>query len=156
MSDTVYPIFLHSLKGVLVVVVGGGKVGESKVQGLLAVEAAVRLISPQATPRLQELAAQRQIEWVNRNYQSSDLNDATLAFAATDQRAVNQQVLADAKSQRILCNVADCAEEGDFHLPAVHREGDLTIAVGSRGRDIHAAKRLRDRIAKVVQAERNQ
>ena len=152
MSDTVYPIFLHSLKGVLVVVVGGGKVGERKVQGLLAVEAAVRLISPQATPRLQELAGQGQ----NRNYQSSDLNDATLAFAATDQRAVNQQVLADAKSQRILCNVADCAEEGDFHLPAVHREGDLTIAVGSRGRDIHAAKRMRDRIAKVVQAERNQ
>ena len=51
MSDTVYPIFLHSLKGVLVVVVGGGKVGERKVQVLLAVEAAVSLIGPRAMPR---------------------------------------------------------------------------------------------------------
>lgn len=150
MSGEVYPIFLHQMNGARVVVVGGGAVGERKIQGLLAVGAQVCLISPQVTPELQAYAAAGKIEWIQRGFQTGDLVNALLAFAATNQRKVNQQVAAEAKQQHILCNVADCAEEGDFHLPALHRTGDLTIAVGSRGRDIHAAKRMRDRIVQFV------
>ena len=154
--DAVYPIFLHNLQDSLVVVVGGGVVGERKVRGLLTVGAQVRLISPLATPALQEYAHVGRIVWIERAFQTDDLHGALLVFAATDQRSVNQEVFAAARAQRILCNVADCAEEGDFHLPALHREGELTLAVGSRGRDIHAAKRVRDRFVEIVRAERNQ
>ena len=150
MSAEVYPIFLHQMNGARVVVVGGGAVGERKIQGLLAVGAHVTLIAPQATLPLQAYAAEGKIAWIQRGFQSGDLENAVLAFAATDQRTVNQQVAAEAKQQHTLCNVADCAEEGDFHLPALHRTGDLTIAVGSRGRDVHAAKRMRDRIVQFV------
>jgi cobalt-precorrin 5A hydrolase/precorrin-3B C17-methyltransferase len=143
----VYPIFLHHLQGTLVVVVGGGRVGQRKVAGLLAVGAHVRLISPIVTPDLQAWAADSQIEWLARPYAPGDLQGALLAFAATDQRPVNAQVAADARALRILCNVADAPNEGDFHLPAVYRQAELTVAVGTGGASPTRAKTLRDQIA---------
>lgn len=143
----VYPIFLTGLEQLVAVVVGGGPVGERKVQGLLAAGATVRLISPTATPTLQQLANAGQLTWLARPYQSGDLTAATLVFAATNQRQVNAQVAADARAHKLLCNVADAPTEGNFHVPALHRHPPFTIAVGSGGLSPKATKALRDRIA---------
>lgn len=150
--STVYPIYLHQTSTLVAVVVGGGRVGQRKVTGLLAAGARVRLVSPSATPHLQELAAAGQLEWLPRPYQTGDLAGALLAFAATNERAVNAQVALDARAAHILCNVADAPDEGDFHVPAVHRQGDLTIAVGTGGRSPTRARRVRDLIAEWLAA----
>jgi cobalt-precorrin 5A hydrolase / precorrin-3B C17-methyltransferase len=115
--------------------------------GLLAAGAQVRLVSPTATPHLQELATAGQIDWFPRPYQTGDLAGTLLAFAATNQRTVNAQVATDARSAHILCNVADAPDEGNFHVPAVHRQDDLVIAVGTGGRSPTRARRVRDLIA---------
>lgn len=146
----VYPIFLTGLEQLVAVVVGGGPVGERKVQGLLAAGATVRLISPAATPALQQLAYEGQLTWLDRPYQSGDLAEAMLVFAATNQRQVNAQVAADARALRLLCNVADAPTEGNFHVPALHRHPPFTIAVGSGGLSPKATKALRDQIANAL------
>jgi len=56
---------------------------------------------------------------------------------------VNRQVAADAKALGVLVNVADAPELGTFTTPAVHRSGDLTVAV-SAGRLPAAAAAIRD------------
>lgn len=147
----VYPIYLTGLDQLLTVVVGGGAIGERKIQALLAGSAHVRLISPQATPQLQAWAAAGQIDWQQRPYQHGDLAGAFLAFATTDQRSINTQVAAEARDLRILCNVADRAEEGNFHTPATHRQADIVIAVGSTGKNPRRVKQLRDWIAKLCE-----
>lgn len=143
-TNLLYPIYLHSLADQLVIVVGGGRVGERKIAGLLTVGAQVRLISPATTPKIETLAASGAIEWLARPYQSGDLLGAYLAFAATDQRSVNIQVGQDARALGVFCNVADAPDEGDFHLPALHRQDDLTIAVGTGGSSPTRAKKVRD------------
>ena len=145
--DTTYPITLTNLRGALAVVVGGGAVGGRKLRGLLAVGAALRLISPAATPELRALADSGTITWHARPYQPGDLAGARLVFAATNQRAVNAQIADDAAALGILCNVADDPRAGDFHLPAVHREPGLLVAVSTAGASPARAKRLRDQIA---------
>lgn len=145
--ETFYPITLTNLRGAPVVVVGGGAVGERKLRGLLAVGAAVLLISPAATPELGALAESGAITWHARPYQPGDLAGARLVFAATDQRAVNAQVAQDAAGLGLLCNVADDPRAGDFHLPAVYREPGLLVAVSTAGASPARAKRLRDQIA---------
>ncbi|MCC9074506.1 bifunctional precorrin-2 dehydrogenase/sirohydrochlorin ferrochelatase [Litorilinea aerophila] len=146
MAASVYPIYLTQVDGALAVVVGGGRVATRKVQGLLAVGARVRVVSPALTEALQAWAAADRVEWVARPYTSGDLKGALLAFAATDQRAVNAQVARDAARLGILCNVADAPEEGTFHVPAVARHEGLVVAVGSGGVDPGRSRRIRDEI----------
>jgi len=152
--ETAYPITLTNLRGALVVVVGGGAVGERKLRGLLGAGAAVRLISPAATPDLRALANSGAITWHARPYQPGDVSGARLVFAATDQRAVNAQVADDAAVLGLLCNVADDPRAGDFHLPAVYREPGLLVAVSTAGVSPARAKRLRDQIASWLSASR--
>jgi cobalt-precorrin 5A hydrolase/precorrin-3B C17-methyltransferase len=142
-----YPITLTRLRGAPVVVVGGGAVAERKIRGLLQAGAAVRVISPALAAGLQALADGGVIEWRARAYQPGDLAGARLAFAATDQRAVNAQVAGEADALGLLCNVADDPQAGGFHLPAVHREPGLVVAVSTAGASPARAKRLRDQIA---------
>ncbi len=150
-TGSVYPILLTGLQQKLAIVVGGGPVGERKVSGLLRAGAQIRLISPQVTPALQGWAQAGRLAWLPRPYQSGDLAGAFLAFAATNQRTVNALVAQDAATLAILCNVADVPEEGNFHVPALHCQGDFVIAVGSqRGKNPKRIKQLRDSIAQLL------
>jgi cobalt-precorrin 5A hydrolase/precorrin-3B C17-methyltransferase len=129
------------------VVVGGGPVGQRKARGLLAAGLKVQLISPRATPELQAWAEEGRIQWQRRPYQSGDVRGAQLVFAATNQRTVNAQVAQEAKNLGLLCNVADQPDEGNFYVPAVHRQPGLVVAVSSRGESPRRAQKVRDQIA---------
>jgi cobalt-precorrin 5A hydrolase/precorrin-3B C17-methyltransferase len=129
------------------VVVGGGPVGERKVRGLLTAGVKVQLISPEATPQLQAWAEAGQLQWSVRPYQSGDLLGVRLVFAATNQRIVNAQIAEEAAKLGLLCNVADQPEEGNFHVPAVHRQPGLVVAVSSSGENPRRAQQVRDNIA---------
>ena len=143
-----YPLVLTSMTDVSAVVIGGGAVGERKVRGLLAVGAAVRLISPAATDQLQAWAAEGRVRWEQRPYIAGDLAGARLAYATSDQRRVNAQVAHEAASLGVLCNVADAPAEGTFHVPALHRTHGLTIAVSTGGAEPARAATIRDAIAR--------
>jgi siroheme synthase-like protein len=148
-----YPVSLTRVAGALAVVVGGGPVGERKARGLIAVGAAVRLVSPDATDALREWAAAGQLRWEARPYTPGDLEGARLAFAATDSRAVNAAVAEEAAHLGVLCNIADDPAGSDFHLPAIHRQGDLTVAVSTEGGSPARAARTRDQIAAWLQQD---
>jgi cobalt-precorrin 5A hydrolase/precorrin-3B C17-methyltransferase len=135
-------------------VVGGGAVGERKARGLLEAGAAVRLISPDATPKLRALAGDGVIDWHARPYQPGDISGARLVFTATNRREVNAQVAGEAAALGLLCNVADDPHAGGFHLPAVYREPGLVVAVSTEGANPARAKRLRNRIADWLSSSR--
>jgi cobalt-precorrin 5A hydrolase/precorrin-3B C17-methyltransferase len=143
----VYPVTLTGMTGQQAVVVGGGVVGQRKVQGVLAAGMAVKLISPEATPQLQAWADTGRVGWVRRPYQPGDVVGAYLVFAATNQRAVNAQIAQEAADLGLLCNVADQPAEGNFHVPAVHRRAGLVVAVSSAGESPRQAQKVRDQIA---------
>ena len=44
-----------------------------------------------------------------------------------------ERVFADASARRIFCNVEDVPELCTFILPALHRRGDITVAVSTAG-----------------------
>ncbi|HHY57282.1 MAG TPA: precorrin-3B C(17)-methyltransferase [Chloroflexi bacterium] len=156
-----YPITLTQLAGAVVVVCGGGKVGERKVRGLLDAATAegasprIRLISPTATETLQRWAAEGRINWEVRPYAPGDLVGAQLVFAATSERAVNAAIAQEAAAVGALCNVADAPEEGDFHVPAVLRTEDALIAVSTGGADPRRAAASRDQIGRLLVQARN-
>lgn len=148
-----YPIVLTQLSGVAVVVIGGGKVGERKVSGLIAGGARPLLISPTATEPLQAWALEGTIQWETRTYRRGDLSDKWMAIAATGQREVNAQIANEARELGILCDVVDAPEEGNFIVPALLRRENELVTVSTYGDNPKRAGYTRDRIAEWMEME---
>jgi len=139
---TNYPIMLQ-LDGKKVVVIGGGKVAERKVHGLLGTGARIIVISPEATMELQTLFGDGRIDWKKKLFSAEDLQDAALIFAATDDRDINRTVKSLAGKHQLV-TIADDPDLSDFHLPAHVQRGRLSIAVSTGGASPTLAKKVRE------------
>jgi siroheme synthase-like protein len=140
-----FPIALHGER-LNAVIIGGGSVGTRKALALLEAGARVLVVSPDVTQELAEAERARRLSIMRGTYRPSQLDDATLVIAATDSREVNAQVAVDAHSRGKLVNITDFPDEGNFHTMALHRSGDVTIAVSAGGVP-GAAARIRDAFA---------
>jgi precorrin-2 dehydrogenase/sirohydrochlorin ferrochelatase len=147
-----YPIFLD-IMGQRCVVVGAGTVGQRKVQSLLSAGAAVTVVAPEATARVELLSVEGKLQWLAEAYQPSHLDGARLVFAATDDPELNCRVAEDARARGALVNVAEPPEAGDFAVPATVRRGEICIAVSTGGASPSLAKKLREQIEAVVGEE---
>lgn len=140
-----YPIFLN-LENKEVVVIGGGKVAERKIYTLLECGARVKVISPEVTPRLKDLAEKKEILWENRPYQKGDLEGAYLVIAATNDPETQKAVFSEAEEKKIPCNVVDKPEYCSFIVPSTIKRGDLTIAISTGGASPAVARRIRENL----------
>ena len=136
-----YPIMLD-LTDVPVLVVGGGRIAQRKVEGLLRSHAKVTVVAPEIADATRTLP----VRFVERAYEPSDLDHVRLVITATDQAAVNAAVAADATRRGIWVNSADDPANCTFTLPAVARDGDVTVAVGTGGSSPALASHLRGEI----------
>ena len=173
-----YPAFL-SLAGRRCVVVGGGAVAARKVRGLVAADADVTVITPETAPDVEVLASSGLVRMERRRYRAAgpdaagsdavnpdaaglaaagpgagDLAGAFLVVAATDDRAVNEVVVRDARAVGALVNVVDDPAACDVTVPAVVRRGDVTLAVSTGGRSPGFARFLREELADWLSDER--
>jgi hypothetical protein len=73
-----FPIFLK-LEGRRSLVVGAGAISEEKIRGLLRGGAEVRVVAPQATPRVRGWARAGKILWDVRAFRPADLIGAFLS-----------------------------------------------------------------------------
>jgi len=147
-----YPIYLQ-LRDQPCVVVGGGKIAEGKVDGLLAAGARVTVVSLELTPHLYELVKRNEITYLARPYQSGDLAGAFMVICATDQTEINHQVWQEASAHGQLVNVVDDTPRCNFIAPAILRNGDLTIAISTGGKAPALAVRLKERLQREMGPE---
>ncbi|PYQ78453.1 MAG: hypothetical protein DMG03_28370, partial [Acidobacteria bacterium] len=108
------PLFLN-VTGRQVVLVGGGRVAAAKLRQLLAVGARVRVIAPEISNDLEEVARPfqgrdrgaespaPQLNLTHRPFVPSDLDDAWLVVAAATPEA-NREVAHAAEQRRLFVN----------------------------------------------------
>ncbi|HEX8076032.1 MAG TPA: bifunctional precorrin-2 dehydrogenase/sirohydrochlorin ferrochelatase [Thermoleophilaceae bacterium] len=147
MLDTPLYIACLRLSGRSCLVVGGGDVGLEKVEGLLACDADVTVIAPDACAGVRELADEGSIRWERREYRPGDLDGRFMAIAATDATDVNIAVYDEAERRAMLVNVVDVPPLCNFILPAIVRSGPLAIAISTAGASPALAKRMKREIA---------
>src|SRR5579859_3983198 len=144
---SLFPMFIK-LEGRHVLVVGAGKVGEQKIEGLLETGARIRVVALDATPAVREWARIGKIDLELRAFHRDDLAGAFLAVVATSSRTVNERIYHEAQVRGVLCNVVDVPELCDFFYPSVVRRGDLQIAVSTSGKSPSLAQRIRQQLEK--------
>jgi precorrin-2 dehydrogenase/sirohydrochlorin ferrochelatase len=141
------------VRGMSVLVVGGGGVAGRKIKSLLDAEATVTVVAPELSPEIDRLAAAGAINSINGCYQASDLTGVFLAVAATNDPGTNRRIAADARRRGILVAVTGAPESGNCTFPALLRRGDLEVSVSTDGLCPGFAAVVRDLLATVIGEE---
>ena len=133
-----YPAFLK-LAGRRVLLVGGGRVAEGKLDGLLAAGAMVTVVAPDIGVRLERPG----VTIERRAFEPRDVDGAWWVIAAAPPD-VNRQVLAAAESRRVFVNAVDDPPNATAFAGGVVRRAGVTIAISTDGRAPAMAGLLRE------------
>lgn len=129
----VYPVALV-LKDRRCLVVGGGHIAERKARGLLAAEAQVHVVAKELLAPMRSLAGSPGLASMEeRPYRQGEVAGYWLAVAATGDPQVNRAVYNDGGSAGVWVNSADDPDNCSFILPAVARQGPVTVAISTNG-----------------------
>lgn len=127
-----------------VVVVGGGKIAYHKTRLFLEEGAKITVISPEFCAEFAEL--KDSITQIFRPYQTGDLEQADLILACTDQPAVNEQVVTDAKKHQWVNDVS-APQQSSFTNVASLTWNQQVIGVASITKNFRKSIALRDEIS---------
>lgn len=142
-----FPMFFD-IREKSIVVVGGGKIAQRRVETLLKYGAYITLIAPEQTDKLKALGESKKINILSKSYTHGDLEGAFLAVAATDSQEVNNEVYLEATRNQMHISVADNKAKCSFYFPAVIQHENISIGMVSDGnshkKTVELAKELRN------------
>ncbi len=144
------PIHLE-LAGNNCTIFGGGRNTVRRAREFLHFGAKVTVISPSVCPELQALMDANDIRYIPRKYFRGDCSNSQICVAATDDPAVNISIATECKAKRILVNVTDPAEYGNFEFPRTVTQEDLVLSVGGNA-PRPVLKNVRDQLRETVSA----
>ena len=144
-----YPVNLN-IKGKVCLIAGGGKVAERKIKNILFCGGKVKVISPELTSKLAEMAGQGKIDYIKGEYEPGILKGAYLVYAAVSDRRINAKIARDAKKINILVNVCDSAGKSSFILPALLRKDGINFAVSTDGSSPEKAVKMKNKLKEVI------
>jgi len=137
------------LEGRKVLVVGGGRVGQRKVELLLEAGASLTLVCPDCVAELSGLARSAKITYLKRVFEDDDIAGSTLIFACTDDKHVNRNILDRANAAKVLCCCADGNwADGDFVTPAILRSGKVLMSVSTSGKSCRQSRLIKENLGK--------
>lgn len=153
--NELFPVFLK-LEKLSLLIVGGGYVGMEKLTAVLqnSPKANIKLVATVISDDIKALAKNYpKLLLIERPYQSDDINDADIIFAAVNDRTISEQVVADAKGKNKLVNAADKPDLCDFYLSSVVQKGNLKIAISTNGKSPTIAKRIKEVLNEIMPDE---
>jgi len=141
------------IEGRRCLVVGGGRVAARKAAKLTEAGADLTVVAPAIREQIKILGG---INLCERAFEESDLDGAYLAFAVTDDAALNRRIVDLCREKGILCSAADASwPDADLTLPASFSEDGLTVAVSTGGRSCRRSRLLRESLSRHVEFLKN-
>lgn len=154
-GNQLFPVFLK-LNQLHTVIIGAGPVGLEKMTAVLtqSEQAKITVIAEEICEEVKAIAERLpQVNLFNKSYAASDLEQADLVIAATNNNLLNEDIRRDAHLLKLLINVADKPALCDFYLGSIVKKGDLKIAISTNGKSPTIAKRLKELFNESLPAE---
>jgi uroporphyrin-III C-methyltransferase / precorrin-2 dehydrogenase / sirohydrochlorin ferrochelatase len=142
---SVFPAF-HKVAGRPVLVVGEGAEAAAKVRLLLETQANIRVVASRPESALAALIIGQELEHLPRAFREDDVDGAVLAFAASGDRALDEQVVAAARARGVPANAVDVPELCDFYTPSIVNRAPVAVAVTTAGDAPVLAQKIRAKI----------
>ena len=137
---------LH-LKGNLVIVVGSGNEGMKKVGSLLTQDCEILMISSTSNPQIEKYVKQKKIKF--KKIKLKDVSFLSkykpyLVMATTNDKALNREIVANAKKMKSYAYASDDPEISDFAHPSViNIEDTIQVAISTGGSSPAMARKIK-------------
>lgn len=128
------------VKGKKVLIIGGGSVAWHKIEGLVRYADNIWVIGKEVSEKIKNSG----VNYIEKEYDKSDLEGAIIVYAATNIRELNQQIKNDCHSLNLLVNTVDQPAECDFVSPAIYQHDFISVAVSSNAQSVHKAIEVRN------------
>ena len=146
----IFPISLK-LQQQPCLIVGGGRIAYRKAVLLAKAGAILDVIAPAIEPELLGLLEQTQGQYIAEAFQQQvNLRDYRLVIAATNDRAVNQQVFEVCEAEKVLVNSVDDPPHCRFMVPAIIDRSPLIISVASNGTSPVLSRQIRTQLETLI------
>ncbi len=140
-----FPAFLD-LQNKLCLVIGAGSIAARKIELLLKANASIKVVSREFSDAVLELQKSHSIHCETRDFQEADINQVSLVIAATNDRALNEEISSLAKSKQIPVNVVDNPDLCSFITPSIIDRGAVQIAISTGGASPVVARHIRTKL----------
>jgi len=137
---------LH-LKGNLVIVVGSGNEGMKKVGSLLTQDCEILMISSTSNSQIEKYVKQKKIKF--KKIKLKDVSFLSkykpyLVMATTNDKALNREIVANAKKMKSYAYASDDPEISDFAHPSViNIEDTIQVAISTGGSSPAMARKIK-------------
>ena len=88
--------------------------------------------------------------FIQKKYEKNDLEGSFLVYVCTGDHELNARVKSDAEELGILTSVCDAPLLCDFVSPAIHKEGHVTISVGTNANNAMQSVSIRNQITQLI------
>ncbi|MCV0431315.1 bifunctional precorrin-2 dehydrogenase/sirohydrochlorin ferrochelatase [Nitrosopumilus sp.] len=142
-----------NLQGKKVIIIGGGKEAEKRVNSIIKQECSIIVISDLINSQINKFVKTKKIKFVKQKISNTKFISEfkpDLIMTTTDDKKINQKIITDAKKKKILVYSSDNPDESDFSNPAIiDFQNMIQIAIFTGGKSPAMAKKIKDRSEKV-------
>ena len=146
---TTFPAFMR-VDAKKVAIFGNGAEAAAKARLVANTSAKISVYADVPESELTDSLTRLGLEPVRAAYSASQMDGATLVFAATGDAGLDRQIVAAARERRIPANAVDQPEYCDFLTPALVNRAPVAIAIGTEGAGPVLAQMIRARIDQML------
>jgi siroheme synthase-like protein len=125
-----------------ILIIGGGNSAFKKLKILQRFDAEVEIIAINVCAEIKQSG----VKYVERGYEKSLLKGYFMLYSCTNNYELDKQILADGKEMGVLVNIHDKPELCQFVSPAIYKDRNITVAVGSNAENVHESIKIRNEI----------
>lgn len=145
-----FPMFVD-IEDKKCLVVGGGEIAYKKIVALRDFDAVVSVVSKEISDKIKsKYLNDCKVILEEREYTVTDIEEAFLVVAATDNNDVNSAISKLCNERRIPVNVVDKMKQCSFIFPAYTKNSNLVTATSSSGKSPVISQYVRDNIEKYM------
>ena len=145
-----FPLYID-LSEKKIVIAGGGKLATRRVKTLLPFTRNITVIAPEVAEDLRVLGMAGHIQVIERGIKKSDVKNAFMVLAATNDWRLNDAIYKLCKEQGIYVNLAGDDEQSDFAFPGICLQDNVVVGVSAPSDDQRRARLLRAAIQKLME-----
>lgn len=134
-----------------ILIIGGGASAYKKLKILQRFNAEVEIVAIDVCDKIKHSG----VKYVEREYKKKIIKGFFMLYSCTNNFELDKQILADGKKMGVLVNIHDKPELCQFVSPAIYKDGNITVAVGSNAENVHESIKIRNEIQDFLKEKNN-